>query len=247
MKGKRRNVARTPLQRLLSRRSAPLVVATVASEEEAWRGLGLGAEAIELRIDLMRSPARAEHLLERLRETGVPRIATHRPRREGGRWSGPEAKRLELLARCAPRADGVDLELSAAPGAGVVRRSVRDHGAALLLSHHDFRTTPPEPRLRARFGSMLRQGADIAKVAVTARRAGDLHRLYGALMATSKMLAPRKFLVGVAMGPAGLPSRVMAGLFGSALTYGYVDRPRAPGQVRVDRLRRMVETLYGTP
>lgn len=218
----------------------PLVVATVTSEPEAWRAIGLGAEVLELRMDLMAEPRRAPALLQRLRETGAPLIATNRSRREGGSWRGSEEARLDLLARSAAAARAVDLEASAAPtpaGRGL-RAAVHKAGGALILSRHDLRATPAPETLRAWFSSMFRAGADVAKVAVTARGLGDLHALFGALG------DQRRPVVGIAMGAAGAPSRVMAGLFGSVLTYGCVDEPRAPGQIRVDRLRRMVETLY---
>jgi 3-dehydroquinate dehydratase-1 len=38
------------------------------------------------------------------------------------------------------------------------------------------------------------------------------------------------------MGSIGQHSRLVAPVYGSLLTYGYVRRPVAPGQIRVDRL-----------
>ncbi len=222
------------------KRPRPRVVATITSEEEAWRAIGLGAEALELRLDLMESPADGPALLERLRETGASLTATNRSRNEGGKWKGAEEARLELLWRSARHAAAVDLEASAAatPFGRALCRELPHTLALLILSRHDFRATPSPATLRSWFSSMFRAGADVAKVAVTARRPEDLHTLLGVLE------AQRRPVVGISMGPAGTPSRVMAGLFGSILAYGCVDVPRAPGQIRVDALRRMVETLH---
>ncbi|MEM3086752.1 MAG: type I 3-dehydroquinate dehydratase [Halobacteria archaeon] len=224
----------------LPRRRRPLVVATVASGAEARRALRIGAEALELRMDLMDDPEGGPALLSRLRASGAPLIATCRPRGEGGAWRGPERARFALLARCAPRAWAVDLEASAAGTAAgrALRRQLSRGRTRLLLSRHDFSSTPPPATLRAWFSAIFRAGADVAKVAVTARRTEDLHHLFGAL------LSQRRPAVGISMGAAGAPSRVVAGLFGSVLTYGCVDAPRAPGQVRVDALRRRVEALF---
>lgn len=221
----------------------PRVVATVTSDAEAWAGIGLGAEILELRMDLMADPLKGPALIESLRATGAPLIATNRSRREGGSWRGSEEARLALLARGARAARAVDLEASAAATAAGRRLSagVRKTGTALLISRHDFHATPPARTLRSWLSAMFLSGADVAKVAVMARTAQDLHSLLSVLG------AQRRPVVGIAMGDAGPPSRVMAGLFGSVLTYGCVDGPRAPGQIRVDRLRQMVEALQPGP
>ncbi|MDL5501677.1 MAG: type I 3-dehydroquinate dehydratase [Candidatus Methanoperedens sp.] len=41
----------------------------------------------------------------------------------------------------------------------------------------------------------------------------------------------------------GKHSRIMAPLYGSVMTYGYVDIPVAPGQLRVDELKNMLQLL----
>lgn len=213
----------------------------MTSEPEAWRAVALGAEALEVRLDLTEVPREGPSLVERLRKTGLPLIATHRSRKEGGRWNGAEGERLELLWRSVRHAAAVDLEASAAvtPAGREFRRRLGPTRARLILSRHDFRATPSPAVLRNWFSSMFRAGASIAKVAVTARRPEDLHVLFGA------MAAQKRPVVGISMGEAGAPSRVMGGLFGSVLTYGCVDAPRAPGQMRVDALRRRIEELYG--
>ena len=40
----------------------------------------------------------------------------------------------------------------------------------------------------------------------------------------------------IAMGEIGAHSRIMAPVYGSQFTYGYVRKPVAPGQMRVDRI-----------
>ena len=44
----------------------------------------------------------------------------------------------------------------------------------------------------------------------------------------------------IAMGDLGRHSRVIAPIYGSVMTYGYVDAPTAPGQLRVDELKYMI-------
>ena len=44
----------------------------------------------------------------------------------------------------------------------------------------------------------------------------------------------------IAMGDLDRHSRVIAPIYGSVMTYGYVDAPTAPGQLRVDELKYMI-------
>ena len=44
----------------------------------------------------------------------------------------------------------------------------------------------------------------------------------------------------IAMGDLGRHSRVIAPIYGSVMTYGYMDAPTAPGQLRVDELKYMI-------
>ena len=83
----------------------------------------------------------------------------------------------------------------------------------------------------------LLQGADIIKIAVMARSTADVTRL---LRFTEDCKVP---LVTIAMGPLGSVSRVIAPLFGSLFTYGFIHRPVAPGQLSVEKLIEE-RTLY---
>jgi len=45
------------------------------------------------------------------------------------------------------------------------------------------------------------------------------------------------------MGNIGKHSRIMAPIYGSLLTYGYVRNPVAPGQMRVDEIRKWLNLM----
>jgi 3-dehydroquinate dehydratase-1 len=47
----------------------------------------------------------------------------------------------------------------------------------------------------------------------------------------------------IAMGEIGKHSRVFAPVYGSVMTYGYVEKATAPGQLRVDELRQILKLL----
>ena len=47
----------------------------------------------------------------------------------------------------------------------------------------------------------------------------------------------------IAMGETGRHSRVIAPIYGSVMTYGYVENAIAPGQLRVDELKNILGKL----
>ncbi len=84
----------------------------------------------------------------------------------------------------------------------------------------------------------MRQGADIVKIATMAKSRADVVRL---LRFTETCTVP---VVTIAMSAIGTVSRVIAPLFGSLFTYGYITRPVAPGQLPVERLSEMRELFF---
>ena len=83
----------------------------------------------------------------------------------------------------------------------------------------------------------LDAGADIAKLAVMPNSLQDVLRL---LDVTLKANGP---VCTIAMGEKGKHSRVIAPVYGSVMTYGYVDTPTAPGQLKVDELKYILKML----
>ncbi len=205
----------------------PLICATVLGETtEAIRAerdtAGREADLVELRLDSAERPDVGAAIEGRR----TPVMVTCRPRREGGRFAGSEAERREVLTRAIESdAEWVDLEWSAGFEDLVARRK----GRGVVLSMHDFTGLPGD--LDERVRSMLRCGAEVIKVAVTARRLEDCVRL---LAIRSRF--PDARMVLLAMGEAGLSSRVLAAKFGSPWTYA--GEGIAPGQLPILQLRR---------
>lgn len=80
-------------------------------------------------------------------------------------------------------------------------------------------------------------GADIAKLAVMPHSFEDVLRLL------EVTLHSKYAVCTIAMGDFGRHSRVIAPVYGSVMTYGYVDTSTAPGQLRVDELKYMLKIL----
>ncbi len=205
--------------------------APAKSAEEAKE---LGAEIIELRIDLLEVDARSA--LKDIRKTGLPVIITNRMNQEGGGWKKSEDERINTLISLLPMADAVDIELCARDRDIVVRKA-RDAGKTVIISTHDFQKTPANEVINGIISDSFAAGADIAKLSVMPTSLEDILRLLDITLHAEGDVCV------IAMGEIGKHSRVMAPLYGSVITYGYVEKATAPGQFRVDELKHILHLL----
>lgn len=190
--------------------SNPLVCVTVTAptvaELRQARDAAAGADLVEMRLDTVRDPSVAAALAGRRR----PVILTCRSRAEGGHFKGSEEERRRILADAlALGAEYVDIEWRA----GFDDLVTLAGGRRIVLSYHDFDGMPADLPGIAR--AMRSAGADIIKIAAKARRLSDCV----ALMELGASFGSRDAAVLVAMGEAGLVSRILAGRFGSRWTY----------------------------
>ena len=103
----------------------------------------------------------------------------------------------------------------------------RTGGRRVVLSHHDFNGIPSDLGHMAK--AMLASGAEVVKIAATAARLSDCLTLRAVGQQTRVPVAL------IAMGEAGIPSRVLAGWMGSCWTYA--GDAVAPGQISERRLQ----------
>ena len=173
-----------------------------------------GVDLIELRLDYVDTPDVAGALAGRQ----VPVVVTCRPTWEGGYFRGAEEERRRILQQALDLgAEYVDFEWQGGFDDLVKKRDGRN----VVLSNHDFEDVPDD--LETRYRAMRATGAEVIKMAVLARRLSDSLDLMdlGAGSDDARVL--------VAMGPAGVPSRLLPDRFGSAWTYAGVGV--APGQL----------------
>lgn len=202
--------------------------------DSAKRAKELGADILELRIDLLDSDA---HLaLQDIKKTGLPVIITNRMKQEGGAWKGSEDERIRTLISFLPMADAVDIELCAKDRDAVVKKA-RDAGKTVIISTHDFQKTPGNDIMKGIISKSFAAGADIAKLAVMPNSLADVLRLFDVTLQTEREVCV------IAIGETGRHSRVIAPLYGSVMTYGYVEKATAPGQLRVDELKQVMKLL----
>jgi 3-dehydroquinate dehydratase-1 len=212
------------------------IVATIGKNPvvSANKAKKLGADILELRIDLLTENPR--DILEKLKDLCLPIIITNRMKGEGGAWERDEDERIKVLISLIPYADAVDIELCAKKRdivVGIAKNSVK----TVIISTHDFHRTPGNEVIEGVIRESLNAGADIAKLAVMPDSLQDVLRL---LDVTLNANGP---VCTIAMGEKGKHSRIIAPVYGSVMTYGYVDTPMAPGQLKIDELKKILKML----
>ncbi len=196
------------------------LTAATTAELRRRRDAETQADLVELRLDSVADPDVSGALSGRAR----PVIVTCRPMWEGGAFRGSEDERRRILAAALQEgAEYVDIERDAGFG-DLVRRG----GRRVVLSTHDFEGIPSD--LPARVRAMRAACGGVVKVAVTARKLSDcLPLLEIARKEHSAAGKESPACVWIAMGTAGVPTRVLAARFGSCWTYA--GEGVAPGQV----------------
>jgi len=186
-----------------------------------------GAKLVELRLDYIAGDINLKRIIG---ERPCATVVTCRREKDGGKFQGTEEQRVLLLRQSiAEGVEYVDLEEDLAadiPRFGTTKR---------IVSLHDFRKTPND--LEAIHARLSKLDPDVIKLCTMANHPQDNLRM---LKIVKKSDIPT---VGICMGDIGIPSRILAGRFGSPFTYAtfHHERSLAPGQLTY---RQMVD-IYG--
>jgi 3-dehydroquinate dehydratase-1 len=201
------------------------------------RALRAGADLIEVRLDTFdeQDSERLARAFDRLAELAsiekIPVILTVRSSAEGGKRAIPDADRLDIFRALIPKTDIVDIELSSGRILADVIAVARRHRKRVIVSYHNFKSTPGAARLKHIAGQAREAGADIVKIAATARSNTDMKKLARLLLDSTDMIV-------IAMGACGAPSRVFFPYLGSLVTYASTGVSTAPGQMSLAELRK---------
>lgn len=230
-------VKRVPLSRL----DRPQVVATVHTSAGLRLAKSLGPEDVdflELRLDALSGDIGAvDRAIPQFR---LPILLTVRHPDEGGVGKLSSGQRSELFARFMDHASLVDVELRSVRSMRPVIASAKAGRVIVVISDHHFRGTPGLRRLRERQRLAFEAGADVFKLATAANDPGSMARLLDFSAGNSP--GPRGIM---GMGKFGRVSRLALARAGSALNYGYIDRPNAEGQWEARELRKLIDRLDG--
>jgi 3-dehydroquinate dehydratase-1 len=193
----------------------------------------------EARIDLFKS-FEPSHVLGQIeRVTDLPIIATVRSLVEGGKWIRSDEERLELFESIIPHVDAIDIETSSASILDRVIKHAKVAGKLVVVSYHNFESTPDLDTLSYYFEKAKQSGADIVKVATYVLDKSDIQTL--AMLTINRSDTP---LVVLGMGSVGVKTRILFPALGSLMTYAFIDRATAPGQLSLKETYDCLKLLY---
>ena len=175
----------------------------------------------------------------------MPLLFTFRSESEGGCKSigSKDYFALNLAVAMYGEVDLIDLEIyHDLERAKNVIAMLHEAGIKVVASHHDFDKTPSRSEIMTKLSKMVELDADILKIAVMPNEIGDVARLLKITGRTSINL--EKPLITMAMGQMGMVTRIAGESFGSDVTFGTVGEASAPGQLHVNDLKLILETLH---
>ena len=111
------------------------------------------------------------------------------------------------------------------------------------MSNHDFFKTPSKEEIISRLCAMQEKGADIPKIAVMPQSKKDVLTLLSATNEMAEEHANRP-IITMSMAATGVISRLAGEVFGSCLTFGAAKKASALGQMGVNDLKTVLETLH---
>ena len=213
----------------------------------------LEPDVVEWRVDSF-GELNSESVIEAARQLRLvldrePIVFTLRIATEGG----AAAIGQELRAHCIDAVlrsgliDLIDVELCNGPEfLESVIQTAHSHAVRVIVSFHDFQATPSNEAMLGKLSAMIRQGADIGKIACMPREPGDVLRLLQTTLA-ARQIFPAMPLCTMSMGSLGSVSRVAGFLYGSDMAFAVGQEASAPGQIPLGEARAMTEALlrYG--
>jgi 3-dehydroquinate dehydratase / shikimate dehydrogenase len=210
----------------------PICETTWVAVETACRQASLVADLIELRLDYL-SPD--EFDLEKLRNLLLslphPLILTFRPLEQGGHREIASTERVlfwrALLESGLSTYWDVESNL-------LTQLSFAPDWSHVINSMHDFAGVPHD--LSATAKEMAGSSAAVVKIAVHAEDITDCISIFRLIEDFRRQ--DRK-IIAIAMGPAGVATRILGPSRGAFLTYGALDSESAsaPGQLTAKQLR----------
>lgn len=217
-----------------------MIVGVIASSADLKFALAMREppDLFELRLDYL--CAMLNELERKISKLRRPIIITARDPREGGANNLSRQKRADLLLRFLPLAKYIDVELRSAPQFKSLLAHARDRNVRVILSFHDFNSTPTAPRLLEKAAQAKAHRADIFKVATRTDTPAALARLVALVSKrhsggnAAKADLP---ISAMGIGRLGGISRLLLLTFGSVLNYGSLCKSQVEGQISTELLR----------
>lgn len=184
---------------------------------------------IELRLDCLKGDP--DNLAEILANISGPVILTYRPAEQGGYRQLSREERLRFWNHIAPRGENIwwDIEGDLVP-------DLAPDWSHVIVSHHDFNGLPDD--LHVIYQQLAGTPAHVIKIAFQAH---DIVECIPAFELLDRARLKGREIIPIAMGNAGIATRVLGPSRGAFLSYGSLDdeSATAPGQVTARNLRSL--------
>ena len=217
---------------------------------EAQRVIGEGARMIEWRMDYLEDYTDLTAIRQTLTSLAqlcdqVVLLVTLRTVQQGGKASMGETQLRQFYLAIAQMrlADLIDVEFFTIDKPESLLRAMKNEGARVITSHHDFVQTPEESVMMMLLSQMADGGADIAKIAVMPQSLQDVLDLLRVTCCFAEEY-PEVPVASMSMGSMGIISRLCGEVFGSCMTFGTMGVGSAPGQMPEEQLRQILDIIH---
>ena len=213
--------------------------------------LNVPADMVEWRVDYFESVFEMQKVVDLSTELrtvlgDMPILFTFRTKKEGGE---KELKprvyaMLNQMMIASGNIDLVDVEVFADEKEVLsIIETAHKYGVKVVGSNHDFAKTPDKDEIIRRLCYMQSIGVDIPKIAVMPQNKKDVLTL---LCATEEMVSEYadRPIATISMSHMGVISRISGGTFGSAITFGALEKASAPGQIPVEEMKLVLEIVH---
>lgn len=220
----------------------------LAEAEKAEKSM---ADLVEWRADFWEfcnNTEKLEQILKKLQKIlkTKPLLFTIRTKGEGGEFAGTQDEYKRMVCVASKIADLADVEIFME---GLLAESLigecHNNSCKVVASNHEFYKTPEQEEIIKRLCHMQKIGADILKIAVMPENKKDVLTL---LSATEEMVGKyaKRPVVTMSMAGLGAISRVSGEIFGSAITFGSMEKASAPGQLGLADLKNVLEIIHNS-
>ena len=188
----------------------------------------------EIRLDFLKME-QVPSALEIIKKDLNRIVCTLRPKTEGGKFSGTEKERIDIIKLIAEYNPFLlDIEYNTLKKNKELVKYLKTTKTKLLVSWHDFKKTPKDAELKNQINQMSKFSSNV-KIVSTAKSTEDATRMLELYSKKGK-----NNLISFAMGDAGRISRILCLYLGSPYTYVSLGKAIAPGQFSVDEVNKII-------
>ncbi len=218
----------------------PRIAVAVTDTEDVKAINSCYVALLEIRIDQFKklNPDYIRNIILNRKKAGLPLILTVRSKEEGGQKNISAPSKLNIFRENISLVDAVDIELKS-PVLSEVVRLAKKNKKTVIISWHNFISTPNVQFLNNILVKAKKNGADIVKIAAKANKSEDIVRLAKWTSANKN-----KNLITISLGALGGMSRLIFPKFGSLITYSYITKPSGTRQIPLEKLQEHLRLYY---